>query len=157
MSNKAQVLSVWAQRPIVEKHSKYALYHPFTEAVAAMLVDMPAKSFTSLFFNVVVYFMTNLRRSAAAFFTYLLFCFTILMTMSMFYRSVGSLSRTLQGSMVPIGIAIIFFIVYTGFVIPEHYMHPWFSWVRFLNPVAYAFEAVMINEVRITHLSQRES
>ena len=91
--------------------------------------------------------MTNLRRTAAAFFTYFLFCFTVLMTMSMFYRSVGSMSRTLQGSMVPIGIVIIFFIIYTGFVIPERFMHPWFFWIRYFNPVAFAFESVMINEV----------
>lgn len=26
-------MTLYAQRPIVEKHTKYAFYHPFTEAV----------------------------------------------------------------------------------------------------------------------------
>jgi ATP-binding cassette subfamily G (WHITE) protein 2 (PDR) len=26
-------------------------------------------------------------------------------------------------------------------------MHPWFRWINYLDPVAYAFESLMINEV----------
>jgi ABC-type multidrug transport system permease subunit len=34
-----------------------------------------------------------------------------------------------------------------GFVIPKSYMHPWFKWVMYINPIAYAFEGLMSNEV----------
>ena len=37
--------------------------------------------------------------------------------------------------------------IYTGFTIPIKDMPPWFRWLNYLNPVAYAFEALMINEV----------
>ncbi|KAF5117946.1 hypothetical protein DV454_000839 [Geotrichum candidum] len=36
----------------------------------------------------------------------------------------------------------------TGFVIPVVDMHPWFRWINYLNPIAYAFESLMINEFR---------
>lgn len=147
LANGVQGFAVWQQRPICEKHRRYAFYHPFAEAVSAMLCDLPAKLSATVLFNVVLYFMTNLRREPSAFFIYLLFIFTTLMTMSMFFRGIASMSRTMHQSMVPMGILTILFVIYTGFVIPEDYMHPWLSWCRYVNPVYYSFQSVMINEV----------
>lgn len=36
--------------------------------------------------------------------------------------------------------------IYTGFVIPVPEMHPWFSWVRWINPLFYCFEGLIANE-----------
>ena len=139
---------MWAQRPIVEKQARYNFYHPFTQAMASMICDLPNKLLTTVFFNTVLYFMTGLRRSADAFFTYLLFAFVCLITMSMFFRMIGSMSRTLEQTMAPVAILILNFLIFTGFVILPKYMHPWLGWIRFVNPIAYAYESLMVNEVR---------
>jgi ATP-binding cassette subfamily G (WHITE) protein 2 (PDR) len=94
--------------------------------------------------------MVNLKRTAAAFFTFWLFAFVCLMTMSMFFRCVGSMGRTLTQVMVPFGVIMIAYITYAGFVIPVSYMQPWLRWVGYINPIAYAFESLMINEVSIS-------
>lgn len=39
------------------------------------------------------------------------------------------------------------FVIHTGFVLPIPSMHLWFRWFGYINPVAYAFESLMINEV----------
>jgi len=70
----------------------------------------------------------------------------------MIFRSIGSLSRSLAQALAPAAVFILALIIYTGFTIPTRDMHPWFRWINYLDPVAYAFEALMINEVRITHL-----
>lgn len=142
-----QVLTMWAQRPIVEKHNRYALYHPWTEGMASILCDIPAKFGTSVMFHITLYFMTKLRRTASAFFTYFAFMFFIVLAMSMVFRTLGSLSRTMEQTMAPASIIVLLCIVYTGFVIPVTYMKPWLSWFRRLNPMAYAYESLMINEV----------
>src|SRR5204862_5552972 len=54
--------------------------------------------------------------------------------------------RTLAQAMVPASIFMLSLIIYTGFTIPVRDMHPWFRWISYLNPIAYAFEALMINE-----------
>lgn len=141
---------MWAQRPIVEKHNRYAMYHPWAEALASYICDLPAKLGTSVMFHITLYFMTNLRRTASAFFTHLVFMFFIVLTMSMVFRTLGSLSRTLEQTMAPASIVVLLCIMYTGFVIPVPYMKPWLSWFRRLNPMAYAYESLMINEVRIS-------
>ena len=35
---------------------------------------------------------------------------------------------------------------YTGFAIPTTYMVGWARWINYINPVAYGFEAIMVNE-----------
>lgn len=143
-------MTMWAQRPIVEKHNRYALYHPFTESCASFICDLPNKLMTCIMFNTIVYFMTNLRRTASAFFTYFVFIIATVLTMSMFFRTIGSLSRTLEQTMVPVSMIILIFSAYTGFIIPINDMVPWLSWLRWLNPISYAYESLMINEVRVT-------
>jgi ABC-type multidrug transport system permease subunit len=54
-----QILTLYAQRPIVEKHSQYAFYHPSCEAVASMLTDLPYKIMNAITFNLVIYFMVR--------------------------------------------------------------------------------------------------
>lgn len=72
-----------------------------------------------------------------------------MMTISMFYHCVGSLARTLTQTLVPFGVTVIIFITYTGFVVPIRYMHRWLRWVRYLNPIAYTFENLMIDEMSL--------
>lgn len=46
-------------------------------------------------FDLALYFMTNLRRTPGHFFVFLLFTFTCTLTMSMYFRCIAALSRTL--------------------------------------------------------------
>lgn len=138
---------MWAQRPIVEKHNAYAFYHPVAEAAASMICDLPFKLINSFMFNIPIYFMTNLRRTAGAFFTYWFFTLVTVLTMSMAFRMIGSLSRTLGQSMPPTSTIVVLAILCTGFVIPPSYLVPWLGWFRWISPVSYTYESLMINEV----------
>ena len=141
-----QILTLYAQRPIVEKHARYALYHPFAEAVSSMICDLPYKIVNAITFNLPLYFMTNLRREPEAFFVFLLFSFVSTLTMSMIYRTIGAASRTLAQALVPAAIILLALIIYAGFILPVGDMGPWFRWINYLNPIAYAFESLMLNE-----------
>ncbi|KAF5346654.1 hypothetical protein D9758_013227 [Tetrapyrgos nigripes] len=145
-SSALEILTLYEQRPIVEKHTRMALYHPIAEAISSMICDLPAKTITAVVFNLVLYFMTNLNRTPAAFFTFLLFSFACTLTMSMIFRTIGASSRTIHQAMTPAAIIILALIIYTGFTIPTKYMKPWFRWLNYIDPIGYAFESLMINE-----------
>jgi len=147
-SSQLEILTLYSQRPIVEKHTKYAFYHPFSEALSSMLCDLPNKLISCTCFNLVLYFLTNLRREPGAFFIFYLFNFMCILAMSMFFRCIASLSRTLNQALVPATIVMLALVIYTGFAIPIGYMKPWFRWINYIDPVAYAFESLMINEFR---------
>lgn len=141
-----EILTLYAQRPIVEKHSRYALYHPSAEAFASMLTDMPYKILNAIIFNLTLYFLTDLRREPGAFFFFLLISFFLTLVMSMLFRTIASVSRTLSQAMAPAAVLILAIVMFTGFAIPTRYMLGWSRWINYLDPVSYGFEALMINE-----------
>ncbi|KAF4983620.1 hypothetical protein FZEAL_1005 [Fusarium zealandicum] len=141
-----EILTLYSQRPIVEKHSRYALYHPSAEAISSMLCDMPYKIANTLVFNLSLYFMTNLKREPGAFFFFLLISFVTVLVMSMIFRTIASASRSLFQALVPAAILILDLVIFTGFVIPKRYMLPWCKWLYWIDPIAYAFEALVVNE-----------
>jgi len=93
-------LTVWDGRPIVEKQTRRSFYHPAAESISAIVCDFPQKVAASILFNLVLYFMANLRRTPGAFFTFWIITFVCQIAMSMFYRCDGSMHRTLEASMV---------------------------------------------------------
>ncbi|KAF2092656.1 ABC drug exporter AbcA [Rhizodiscina lignyota] len=141
-----EILVLYAQRPIVEKHSRYALYHPSAEAFASLLCNMPYVITNAILFNLVLYFMTHLRREPGAFFFFLLISFFTTMVMSMMFRTIASVSRSLEQALAPAALIILAIVIYTGFAIPTTYMHGWARWINYINPIAYSFEAIMVNE-----------
>jgi ATP-binding cassette subfamily G (WHITE) protein 2 (PDR) len=82
-----EIMTLYAQRPIVEKQSRYAFYHPSAESYASVLVDLPMKILNAISFNLMFYFMTNLYREPGVFFYYLLVVFLIVLAMSGVFRS----------------------------------------------------------------------
>lgn len=130
----------------MEKHSRYALYHPFSEAVSSMICDLPSKILSTMAFNIPMYFMAHLRQDAGSFFIYLLFGFATTMTMSMIFRTIGQMSKTIHQALTPAAGIIIALVIYTGFVLPTRNMQGWLRWINYIDPIAYAYEAFVANE-----------
>jgi ATP-binding cassette subfamily G (WHITE) protein 2 (SNQ2) len=67
LSSIAEIPALFAQRPIVVKHAKAAMYHPFIEAAALTIVDVPITFVTIMIFSLILYFMVGLQASASQF------------------------------------------------------------------------------------------
>ena len=145
-SSLLEVMSLFEARPIVEKHKKFALYHPSADALSSILTEIPAKLCTCLGFNLIYYFMVHFRREPGRFFFFLLMNFLATLVMSHIFRSIGSCFTTLAESMPPATIFLTAMVIYTGFALPVPSMHGWSRWINYLDPVAYIFESLMTNE-----------
>lgn len=141
-----EINSLYSQRPIVEKHNSYAFYHPATEAIAGILSDVPIKFALAVAFNLILYFLSNLRREPSQFFIYFLINYVAMFVMSAVFRTLAAITKTVSQAMTLAGIMILVLVIYTGFVVPVPYMHPWFGWLHYLNPIYYAFEILIANE-----------
>ena len=146
LSAISEINSLYDQRPIVEKHKSYAFYHPATEAIAGIVLDIPLKFAVAVCFNVILYFMSGLRREPAQFFLFFLIAYVATFVMSAVFRTLAAVTKTISQAMALSGVMVLALVVYTGFVVPTKYMHPWFSWIRWLNPIFYAFEILVANE-----------
>lgn len=110
------------------------------------MVELLPKTANMFIFNVVAYFMPHLRREAGRFFFYSLVTFITTLNMSCLYRTLASITRTVDQAMVPTSVLSLGMMIYTGFVIPIPYLPDWSRWMNYINPMAYAFEALMISE-----------
>lgn len=129
----AELTSAFESRPILLKHKSFSFYRPSAFAIAQTVVDVPLVLIQVIIFDVVVYFMANLQRTASQFFISLLILWILTMTMYAFFRAMGSLVGSLDVATRFTGVAIQILIVYTGYLIPPRKMHPWFSWLRWIN------------------------
>lgn len=143
----SEINTLYSQRPIVEKQASYAFYHPFTEAMAGIVADIPVKFVIATCFNVILYFLAGLRREPSQFFIFFMFNFVAILTMSQIYRSIAASTKTVAQALSIAGVTTLAIVIYTGFVIPRPLMHPWFKWISWINPVAYAFEGLFVNEL----------
>lgn len=67
--------------------------------------------------------------------------------MSMIFRTIAASTKTVSSALAIAGVGVLAIVIYTGYTIPRPYMHPWFKWLSWINPVAYAFEALFVNEL----------
>ncbi|KAG7139118.1 ABC multidrug transporter C like protein [Verticillium longisporum] len=145
-ASELEVLTLYIQRPVVEKHNRYAFYHQSAEAISSYVLELPYKVTNAILFNTIVYFLANLRREPGAFFFFVFTVFLILLIMSGVYRTMASIARTSDQALVPVALITMGVMVYTGFTIPVDYMPGWSRWMNYINPLAYGFEALLANE-----------
>ncbi|KAF1361209.1 hypothetical protein EJ07DRAFT_164771 [Lizonia empirigonia] len=146
LTSLGEISGLYSQRPIVEKHNSYAFYHPATEAIAGIVADIPVKLLMAAVFNIVLYFLAQLRYTPGQFFLYFLTTYVATFVMSAIFRSTAALTKTASQAMAFAGVLVLFLVIYTGFVVRVPSMVVWFSWIRWINPVYYAFEILLSNE-----------
>ncbi|KAI0318674.1 ABC-2 type transporter-domain-containing protein [Amylostereum chailletii] len=148
LSSMAEIPALFAQRPIVLKHYKAAMYHPFIEATALTLVDIPITFITLVLFSVVMYFLVGLQASAAQFFVFLLFVFTMAITMKAWFRALAAALGKPAPAQTVAGIVLLGLTLYTGYTIPKPSMIGALRWITYINPLRYGFEGLITNEFR---------
>ncbi len=135
-------------RPILAKQVSYAFYRPSALTLAQLLADLPFGVPRATFFLIITYFMGGLARNAGAFFiawivaliAYYAFraLFSLFGVITTNFYSAGRLAAVVMAALV----------LWAGYVIPQAAMPRWNFWISYINPVFYAFEALMVNEFK---------
>lgn len=102
----AELTAVFDSRPILLKHKSFSFYRPSAYALAQVLADVPLVFVQVSIFNLVVYFMASLQRTAGQFFLALLILFLITMTMYSFFRAIGAVAGSLDVATRVTGVAL---------------------------------------------------
>ncbi|ODQ63164.1 hypothetical protein NADFUDRAFT_84369 [Nadsonia fulvescens var. elongata DSM 6958] len=146
LSTLAEVSNSFDQRPIIIKQKSYSMYHPSAEAFQLVFSEFPKKFASVALFAIVLYFLTGLKVTAGAFFTFFLFLMLAVMVMSALFQSIASISPNVGVANSIAGMGVLILSIYTGYMITLPKMHPWFKWLSYLNPLRWAYEAVIANE-----------
>lgn len=125
----AEVTNSFSARPVLAKHRGFALYHPAAFCIAQIAADVPLLFIQVTLYSLPAYFMTGLKTTAAAFFTFWIICYAVSMCMTACFRMIGAAFPTFDDASKVSGFLISALIIYTGYMIPKPNMHPWFVWI----------------------------
>ncbi|KUI55507.1 ABC transporter CDR4 [Cytospora mali] len=146
LTSVSEINTLYAQRPIVEKHVSFAFYHPAAEALAGIVASIPVKLVIAICFNPALYFLANLRREPGNFFLFFLVMYLVTFVFAGIFHTVAAATKHSAHAMTIASVLILALTIYTGFMISVPQMHPWFSWIRWIDPLYYAFEILVANE-----------
>lgn len=142
----AEQTSAFESKPILLKHKSFSFYRPAAFAIAQTVVDVPLVFIQVILFNIIIYWMSNLARTASQFFIATLILWLVTMVTYAFFRAISAWCKTLDDATRFTGVSVQIVIVYTGYLIPPTSMRPWFGWLRWINWIQYGFECLMSNE-----------
>ncbi|KAG0222098.1 hypothetical protein BGW42_006899, partial [Actinomortierella wolfii] len=146
--SQAELPQALQGRPILYKHKKFAMYRPSAFAIAQIVTDLPLVILQIILFAVVLYFMAGLQLEAGKFFLFCLILGITALCMTAFFRMWAAVSATFDAASRNSGLILLALILYSGYMIPYQSMHPWFIWIFWINPLAYAYKALISNEMK---------
>ncbi|CAA9962447.1 ABC transporter [Pyrenophora teres f. maculata] len=142
----SEVNDSFTGRPILAKQKNFAFFNPAAFCIAQVAADIPILLFQITTFTVILYWMTALKATAAAFFINWFVVYVVTLVMTAMMRTIGAGFPSFNEASKVSGFAITATIVYMGYEIPKPAMHPWLVWMYWINPLAYGFESLMANE-----------
>ncbi|EGW30589.1 ATP dependent transporter multidrug resistance [Spathaspora passalidarum NRRL Y-27907] len=148
----AEISASFGARPILMKHKNYTLYHPSADALGNFIISIPLSILINTMFVIILYFLSNLARDAGKFFIAYLFIIMLHLTMGSFFQAIASLNKTISAANAFAGVMVLASLMYSSFMIQRPSMHPWFKWISYINPVLYAFEAIIASEFHGRHM-----
>jgi ATP-binding cassette subfamily G (WHITE) protein 2 (SNQ2) len=116
-------------RPVIRKQTDYGFYRPAAYQIANAFADIPFSATRVLVFNIIIYFMAHLQRSAGRFFTFHLLTYTTFLAMQGFFRTVGLFFSSYHAAF---RVAVALFpnlVIYAGYMIPTNQMKRWLVWI----------------------------
>ncbi|EXM18559.1 hypothetical protein V3481_018957 [Fusarium oxysporum f. sp. vasinfectum] len=149
---QSEVTDSFSGRPVLAKHRSFAFYHPAAWCLAQIVTDIPILLFQVSVFSLIVYFLVGLTSSAGHFFTFWFVILSATMCMTALFRAVGACFKTFDDASKISGLLVLSLLMYSGYMISKSDMHPWFVWIYWIDPVAYAFDALLSNEMHGKHV-----
>ncbi|ATY64183.1 ABC multidrug [Cordyceps militaris] len=142
----SEVTDSFNGRPVLVKQKSFAFFHPAAFCLAQIAADIPVLLFQTSTFSLILYFMVDLDRTAGAFFTYWVIVLSAAFCMTAMFRAIGALFKTFDDASKVSGVVVTAAFLYAGFQLRKPEMHPWLVWVYWIDPLAYAFNALLSNE-----------
>ncbi|KIY47781.1 pleiotropic drug resistance ABC transporter [Fistulina hepatica ATCC 64428] len=148
LATMGEVPMLYPQRKIIHRQQLWAWYHPFIDAIAFNLLDIPVMFFTMVVWALFLYFVPGLQLHASQVFTYFLFVFLTALTMRVFFRCAAAMFKSAAAAQGISGIGVLAAMLYNGYFLPVPSMIGALKWVSYLNPIRWSFESLLTNEFR---------
>ncbi|KAI3331201.1 ABC-2 type transporter [Ustulina deusta] len=145
--------STMTGRPIVNKHKAYAFHRPSALWIAQIFVDTAFSAVQILIFSIIVYFLSNLSRTAGHFFIFYLLILVGNIAMTLYFRIIGCLSPDFDYAVKFAVVTVTLFILTSGYLIQYQSQQVWLRWIFWINALGLSFSSLMANEFSYSELT----
>ncbi|KAL2127450.1 hypothetical protein VTI74DRAFT_10703 [Chaetomium olivicolor] len=154
-SGYPELFDAHANRAVLERQSSVNMYRSSAVALARILIDIPMIALQHAFFMIAYYFLAHNTGAYTAgdfFYFYFVLCLSTINfanLLRMFAYYVPNLEDCFRFG----GIASTTTVYFAGFLIPINRMRPVWSWLHYISPPRYAYEALLANEFHHLEIS----
>ncbi|KAJ2437842.1 ATP-binding cassette transporter snq2, partial [Coemansia sp. RSA 2440] len=146
---QAEMVAAVSGRLVTYKQKSLSMFHPGVLALVQTVADMVPNFITIALFSLILYEAAGLAQTAGQFFAFLLFLFSGCLCLTAMFRLIGNASPNLDIGHTVSGVILLFSILLNGYLKPPGQTGWWYRWIYWgINPLAYAYKALMANEFR---------
>ncbi|GAA95733.1 uncharacterized protein L969DRAFT_92858 [Mixia osmundae IAM 14324] len=143
----AELSNALVGRPIVKRQRQYGFYQASALSLARTVGDLPLIALQSFLFGTITYVLAGLQRTWSHYLIFLLFVYATALNLTTVFRLFAAFSPSFDEAMRYCGIFLNLAVVYAGYFIPMRSMRPWLKWLHYIDPIHYAYESVLVNEL----------
>ncbi|CAO3564493.1 unnamed protein product [Mortierella alpina] len=141
-------------RTLFIKERSNGYYPPMPFIISTLLFDLiPLRILPSLFLGCISYFMIGLSPVAQTFLKFLLILVLFNVSTALFCLVIAAGVRTTGIASLASSIVMLFMMLFGGFMINSGKIPAALTWIQYLSMFKYGFEALAVNEVATTTLS----
>ena len=142
----ALIPGAYKQKAVFKKHENALIVSPLAFNLALGLVSLPLLLFETIIFCSIMYWSAGMCAEGGRFLTYILINFSFGLTMTQIVHTIAYAIPSQNLAQPLCGISIVLMVLFSGFILPPGQIPDWWIWFYYLNPVAYAYKAVVINQ-----------
>jgi ABC-type multidrug transport system ATPase subunit/ABC-type multidrug transport system permease subunit len=148
LGNLATIPTVMEQRSVFYKQRDSGFFPTSAAVVAQMLVQIPIQFVETLIFTSLAYFLSGLSRAehGSYYLTYVLVAFSTALAIGQIFRLVVHVVPSLAQAQPICALCVLLFVVFSGLTIKGEDVPIYWTWLYWINPLAWGLRALAINE-----------
>ncbi|KAG8363960.1 hypothetical protein BUALT_Bualt19G0076700 [Buddleja alternifolia] len=135
-----------ARLGVFYKQRDLYFYPAWAYAIPATLLKIPLSIFLSIIWTSLTYYVIGYTPEAGRFFRHMMLIFAVHLASISMYRFLASVFRTMVASATAGSLAILFVLLFSGFIIPRPSMPIWLKWAFWVSPLSYGEIGLAVNE-----------
>lgn len=155
LAGMAQVPVVLAQRPVYYKQSSSHFFRTINYVLAQLISTIPVVIVESIIMASLIFWITEIvpwennaptgaNDVAGCFMTFLCIMIALNLSFAAYLRAIATFVPTPGVGQVFAGLSLAGCVVFSGFIITPSAMPPWFIWIYWLSPIAWAYRSAVL-------------
>jgi ABC-type multidrug transport system ATPase subunit/ABC-type multidrug transport system permease subunit len=141
-----QIPSMMTKRPSFYKQRRRDFFPTLAFVLAIQAVQVPFNIMAMCVFCPIVYFMVGYTASANNFFFFFFTMLCLQHALRAIFTSIGAVAPSASSAQYSCATLVINFLLFSGYLIANFLIPPYFIWVYYPNPLALALRSMVINE-----------